>query len=131
MEILSNNPFFNLTEIFNPIAMQLFVIAMVALVIIGTLIDIIHKKNVQYFFNNAKKAKLSATREIGSGERVAVIAKTIVHDIATTSELGAGKRRAAHLLGMYGTIIFWISSAVLVFCYTSSTSGDSSTWSIL
>jgi len=57
MEILSNNPFFNLTEIFNPIAMQLFVIAMVALVIIGTLIDIIHKKNVQYFFNNAKKSK--------------------------------------------------------------------------
>ena len=68
MEILSNNPFFNLTEIFNPIAMQLFVIAMVALVIIGTLVDIIHKKNVQYFFNNAKKAKLSATREIGSGD---------------------------------------------------------------
>ena len=131
MDILLNNPFINLTEIFNPIAMQLFIVAMVALVIIGTVIDIIHKKNVQYFFNNAKKAKLSATKELGSGERIAVIAKTVVHDIATTSELGAGKRRVAHVLGMYGTIIFWISSAVLVFCYNSSTSGDSSTWSFL
>jgi hypothetical protein len=106
MEILLNNPFINLTEVFSPLAMQLFIVAMVALVIIGTVTDIIHKKNVQYFFNNAKKAKLSATRELGSGERVAVIAKTVVHDIATTSELGMGKRRAAHLLGMYGTIIF-------------------------
>jgi len=131
MEILLNNPFINLTEVFSPLAMKLFIVAMVALVIIGTVTDIIHKKNVQYFFNNAKKAKLSATRERGSGERVAVIAKTVVHDIATTSELGMGKRRAAHLLGMYGTIIFWISSAMLVFCYTSATSGNSSTWSFL
>ena len=131
MEILLNNPFINLTEVFSPLAMQLFIVAMVALVIIGTVTDIIHKKNVQYFFNNAKKAKLSATRELGSGERIAVIAKTVVHDIATTSELGMGKRRAAHLLGMYGTIIFWISSAMLVFCYTSATSGNSSTWSFL
>jgi len=50
MNIFLNNPFINLTEIFNPIAMQLFIVAMVVLVIIGTLVDIIHKKNVQYFF---------------------------------------------------------------------------------
>jgi hypothetical protein len=42
MDILLNNPFINLTEIFNPIAMQLFIVAMVALVIIGTVVDIIH-----------------------------------------------------------------------------------------
>ena len=50
MEILLNNPFINLTEVFSPLAMQLFIVAMVALVIIGTVTDIIHKKNVQYFF---------------------------------------------------------------------------------
>ena len=49
---------------------------MIGLVIVGTLIDIIHKKNVKYFFNNAKKAKLSATRELGTGERISVVAKT-------------------------------------------------------
>ena len=30
---------------------------MIALVVIGTIFDIIHKKNVNYFFQNAKKAK--------------------------------------------------------------------------
>ena len=43
-------------------AIQFFVFAMIALVIIGTLLDIVHKKNVKYFFENAKKAKKSATK---------------------------------------------------------------------
>ena len=89
-----------------------------ALIIIGTIIQMIHHKNVTYFFNNAKKAKLSADRELGAAEKTSVILKTVVHDIATTAELGAGKRRVAHVLGMYGTILFWVASVVMVFCYT-------------
>ena len=114
-----------------PIALQSFVIVMVALVIIGTLVDIIHKKNVKYFFENAKKAKLSATKELGTGERASVIIKTVVNDIATTAELGAGKRRVAHILGMYGTILFWIASAVMIFCYTSNDSTTPAVWPIM
>ena len=129
--MITNNPFFTLSEIVPPIAMQGFLITMIALVIIGTLIDIIHKKNVKYFFENAKKAKKSATKELGTGERASVIAKTVLYDIGTTSELGAGKRRVAHLLGMYGTILFWLSSAVMIFCYTSSSSITPSAWPII
>ena len=129
--MFTTNPFSILTETVSPIALQSFVIAMVALVIIGTLVDIIHKKNVKYFFNNAKKAKLSATRELGTGERASVIIKTVVNDIATTAELGAGKRRVAHILGMYGTILFWIASAVMIFCYTSSDSTTPAVWPIM
>ena len=55
--MFNNNPFSNLAEIVPPLAMQSFVIVMVGLVILGTLIDILHKKNVKYFFENAKKAK--------------------------------------------------------------------------
>jgi hypothetical protein len=117
--MFTNNPFSNLAEIVSPIAMQGFVIVMIGLVIIGTLVDIIHKKNVKYFFDNAKKAKKNAKVELTSGKRTAVILKTVAHDIATTSELGWGKRRLAHVLGMYGTIIFWISSAILIFSYSS------------
>ena len=94
--------------------MQTFVVVMAVLVVAGTLIDIIHKKNVKYFFNNAKKAKLSAAKALSTGEKISVISKTIVSDIATTSELGAGKRRAAHLLGMYGTILFWAGSVIML-----------------
>ena len=129
--MFTTNPFSILTETVSPIALQSFVIAMVALVIIGTLVDIIHKKNVKYFFNNAKKAKLSATRELSTGERASVIIKTVVNDIATTAELGAGKRRVAHILGMYGTILFWIASAVMIFCYTSSDSTTPAVWPIM
>ena len=95
------NPFALLSETVPTIFMQGFVIVMAILVIAGTLLDIIHKKNVKYFFENAKKAKLSAKKTLSSGEKISVISKTIISDIATTSELGAGKRRIAHLLGMY------------------------------
>jgi len=120
--LITNNPFSILSETLPAIAMQSFVIVMGLLVILGTLVDIIHKKNVKYFFENAKKAKKSAKKILTSGEKTSVIIKTIASDIATTSELGAGKRRTAHLLGMYGTILFWISSVIMIFCYVSPSS---------
>ena len=116
--MLSVNPFSMLAETVPPVFMQWFVIGMAILVFVGTLIEIIHKKNVKYFFENAKKAKLSATKTLSTGEKISVISKTIVSDIATTSELGAGKRRVAHVLGMSGTIIFWVTSAIMIFCYS-------------
>ena len=76
--MFTTNPFATLAETIPMMAIQTFVIVMVGLVILGTVIDIIHKKNVKYFFNNAKKAKKSAKRELGTGERLAVIGKTII-----------------------------------------------------
>ena len=118
--MMFTNPYSALAESIPSVLIQGFVLLMVALIFFGTVIQMIHHKNLTYFFNNAKKAKLSAEKELGSGERAAIIAKTVVHDIATTAELGAGKRRVAHVLGMWGTIIFWIASVVMIFCYTSS-----------
>jgi len=128
MFLLTNNPFSILSETVPTIAMQTFVIVMGLLVIIGTLIDIIHKKNVKYFFENAKKAKKSAKKILTTGEKTSVVFKTIFSDIATTSELGAGKRRVAHLLGMYGTILFWLGSVVMIFCYATPSSETPSIW---
>ena len=129
--MLNSNPFSILANSVSPLAMQYFIIAMIILIVVGTIIQMIHHKNLTYFFNNAKKAKLSATKELGIAEKTSVIAKTTVVDIGTTSELGFGKRRLAHVLGMYGTILFWISSAVLVFCYTGVDKSNSQTWSML
>ena len=118
--MMSINPYATLAETISPLAIQGFILAMLALIVIGTVVQMIHHKNVTYFFNNAKKAKLAAERELGVGEKTSVILKTVVHDIATTAELGAGKRRVAHVMGMYGTILFWVASVVLVFGYTGS-----------
>ena len=129
--MITNNPFSILAETVPVIAMQTFVIVMGLLVVLGTLVDIIHKKNVKYFFENAKKAKKSAKKVLTIGEKITVIFKTIASDIATTSELGAGKRRIAHLLGMYGTILFWLGSVVMVFCYATPSSETPSIWPII
>ena len=129
--MITNNPFSILVETVPAGVMQAFVILMGLLVVIGTLLDIIHKKNVKYFFENAKKAKKSAKKILTVGEKTGVVIKTITSDIATTSELGAGKRRIAHLLGMYGTILFWIGSVVMIFCYASPTSNTPPVWPII
>ena len=127
--MLNHNPFSILAETVSPIAMQSFIIAMVILIAIGTIIQMIHHKNLTYFFRNARKAKLAATKELSVGEKVSIISKTTVVDIGTTSELGFGKRRLAHVLGMYGTILFWIGSGAMIFFYT--TSDTPAIWPIL
>ncbi len=129
--MIYNNPFSGLSSFVSPVAMQGFVIVMIALVVLGTLLDIIHKKNVKYFFNNAKKAKKNAKIELTTSQRTSVILKTVAYDIATTSELGRGKRRVAHLLGMYGTILFWIGSVIMIFCYSDPSSDTPSFWPII
>ena len=48
--MIYNNPFSILSETIPAIAIQSFLIVMVVLVVVGTLVDIIHKKNVKYFF---------------------------------------------------------------------------------
>ena len=129
--MFSVNPYATLAETISPLAIQGFILAMLALIVIGTVVQMIHHKNVTYFFNNAKKAKLAAERELGIGEKTSVILKTVVHDIATTAELGAGKRRVAHVMGMYGTILFWVASVVLVFGYTGTGTAAPTIWPMI
>ena len=119
--MITINPFSELSKFVPSIAMQLFVVAMIILVVVGTLFDMIHKKNVKYFFENAKKAKKSATRSVNTGEKASIVFKTVASDVLTTSELD-GKRRVAHLLGMYGTIVFWVTSVIMIFCYSTPAS---------
>ena len=116
--MITINPFSMLSEFMPSIAIQTFVVVMIVLVVAGTVIDMIHKKNVKYFFENAKKAKQSATNPVSAGKKASIVIKTVASDILTTSEL-AGKRRLAHLLGMYGTIIFWVTSVIMIFCYST------------
>ena len=55
--MLITNPFSELSVTIPSIVLQAFVIAMVVLVAIGTLLDIAHKKNAKYFFENYKSVK--------------------------------------------------------------------------
>ena len=129
--MIATNPFAELAQTIPSFMMQIFVLFMIAFVLLGTLLDIIHKKNVKYFFENAKKTKKSAKKKLNNSEKSSVVLKTVVNEILTTSELGRGKRRVAHLLGMYGTILFWLSSVIMIFCYTQTNSSTPSFYPIV
>ncbi|KAA0444648.1 MAG: adenylyl-sulfate reductase [Candidatus Thioglobus sp.] len=95
--------------------MQTYVIIMIALVIVMTIMDMLHKKSAKYFFNNAKVAKESATRELGAGDKIGIAAATIATDVLSAGEFNNPIRRIVHLLTMYGFILFNGATAVMIF----------------
>jgi hypothetical protein len=114
------NPFSELSGLISPIAMQVYVITMVLLVIGGTLLDTIHKKSAQYFFENAEKAKEDANKSLTGGEKAAIAFKTVAEDVLTSAEFCNTRRRIAHLLTMYGFIMFAATTAIMIFGYADS-----------
>ena len=114
------NPFSELTGLISPIAMQVYVIAMVILVVGGTLLDTIHKKSAKYFFENAEKAKAAASKTLSGGEKVSIAIKTVAEDVLTSAEFCNPRRRVAHLLTMYGFILFAATTAIMIFGYMGS-----------
>ena len=119
--MITENPFSVLSEIISPAIMQIYVVAMFVLVVGGTLLDTIHKKSGQWFFKNAEEAKKNATREISGGEKTSILMKTVAEDVLTSAEFCNPKRRLAHLLTMYGFVVFVAMSAIMVFAYPTST----------
>jgi hypothetical protein len=114
--MLTNNPFAELAAIVSPGVMQAFVIIMVLLVVLGTLIDILHKKSATYFFNNWRSVKNKGQREVGSGEMASIAVQTVVEGL-TSGEFCSTRRRIAHLLTMYGFLLYVITTVIMVFGY--------------
>lgn len=116
-KMIFTNPFAELSAFIPPLAMQAYVIAMFILVVGGTIIDTIHKKSAQYFFENTEKAKQSATREVSSGEKASLAFKTVANEVLTSAEFSNQQRRMSHLLTMYGFILFVATTVIMIFAY--------------
>ena len=127
--MFTTNPFLELSGLISPLAMQLYVIAMVILVAGGTILDTLHKKSAQYFFENSEKQKKMSSREVSGSEKVGIAVKTVAVDVLTSAEFCNQKRRIAHLLTMYGFILFVVSTAVMIFGY--ATADDAAAWPLL
>jgi hypothetical protein len=115
--MLTTNPFSELATPIPVMAMQGYVLLMVLLVVAGTLIDVIHKKSASYFFAAAEKAREARSRDINVAEKTAVAVKTLAHDVLASGEFCNARRRAAHLLTMYGFLLFVVTTAVMLFAY--------------
>ena len=96
--------------------MQGYVGLMIVAVIVGTIADMIHKGSAKYFFANARK-----TRAQGKPvDKASIAVKTLAVDVLASGEFCNPRRRVAHLLTMYGFILYVVTTAVMVFAYPTA-----------
>jgi hypothetical protein len=113
--MFSINPFAALSATLSPAVMQAYVVVMFLLVVVGTLYEVVHKGSAKYFFQNMRKTKARGAKPVGGGELVSLAVQTAVVDVLASGEFCSMRRRIAHLLGMYGFVLYVLATAVLVF----------------
>ena len=117
--MFSSNPFAELSASVPPSIMQAYVVVMVILVAAGTIFDIIHKRSARYFFDNWRNAQRKAKQQVGGGEMVSIAVQTAAVDVMTSGEFCNVQRRIAHLLTMYGFVIYVVTTVIMVFAYST------------
>lgn len=126
--MFTTNPFVEVSAFISPAVMQTYIVVMVALVALGTIYDVLHKKSARYFRESMRKSKARATQKVGGGEVVSMAIKTALVDVAASGEFCNQQRRIAHLLGMYGFILFAVSTAVMIFKYPTADVATPAIW---
>jgi uncharacterized membrane protein (DUF485 family) len=111
------NHFAELSAFISPAVIQTYVVVMILLVVGGTLFDIMHKRSARYFFDNWQKAAKKGRRQVGSVEMVSLAVQTAVVEGLTSGEFCNPRRRIAHLLTMYGFVIYVVTTVMMVFAY--------------
>jgi hypothetical protein len=129
--MFTTNPFAELSAAVSPAVMQTYVVIMALLVVGGTLFDIIHKKSARYFFDNWRDARNKAKQPVSGGEMMSIAVQTAVVDVLASGEFCNARRRVAHLLGMYGFIIYVVATIIMVFCYPTPVTPTPSAVAIL
>ena len=115
--MFASNPFAALSALIPPAVMQTYIVIMIALVVAGTLLDVVHKGSAKYFFDNWRKSRNKGGRDLGGGEMVSLAVKTGVVDVLASGEFCNPRRRIAHLLTMYGFVFYAVTTVIMVFSY--------------
>ncbi len=115
--MFASNPFAELSAFISPGIMKAYVVVMILLVAGGTLFDIVHKKSARYFFDNWRNSRNRAKQQVGGGEMMSIAVQTALVDVMTSGEFCNARRRVAHLLGMYGFVIYLVTTIIMVFAY--------------
>jgi hypothetical protein len=113
--MFTSNPFAALSVSIPPAVMQTYVVVMIILVAAGTLFDVLHKGSAKYFFENLRNAKKKATKPVERGAAMTIAIQTVVVDVLASGEFCNARRRVAHLLGMYGFVLYVLATVVMVF----------------
>src|SRR5215472_19193416 len=112
-----SNPFAALSASVPPAIMQVYVVVMALLVVAGTLLDVYHKQSATYFFNNWRDFSDRAKRQVGSVRMASLAVQTAVIDVMASGEFCNVRRRIAHLLTMYGFVLYVVTTIMMVFAH--------------
>jgi hypothetical protein len=118
--MLTNNAFAVAAQQLPAGFLQWYLGLMVLAVIAGTVLDMVHKGSATYFFANWRKSRTRGGRQLGGGELVSIAAQTALVDVLTSGEFCNPRRRLAHILAMYGFVLYVATTAILVFGYSTT-----------
>ena len=96
--------------------MQWYVALMILAVIVGTILDMVHKGSAKFFFANARKSRAQGKPV----DKASIAVKTLAVDVLASGEFCNPRRRVAHLLTMYGFILYVATTAIMVFVYPTA-----------
>jgi len=96
--------------------MQWYVGLMILAVVVGTIADMVHKGSAKFFFANARKSRAQGKPV----DKASIAVKTLAVDVLASGEFCNPRRRVAHLLTMYGFILYVATTAVMVFAYPTA-----------
>ena len=129
--MFTSNPFAALGSVLSPGVMQGYVVLMILAVVAGTLYDITHKGSARYFFDNWRKSRRTGPRRVEGGELASIAVKTGFVDVLASGEFCNARRRVAHLLTMYGFVMYVTATAVMVFAYPTVATPAPAVWPLL
>jgi hypothetical protein len=119
--VVTSNPFTALADFVSPLALQGYVLLMILAVAGGTLFDLLHEKKARFFFEDRRRSRAAATRQLGALDRAAVVTRTLAIDIATFGEFCNRNRRISHVLMFYGFMLYLITTIIMVMVYPTDT----------
>jgi hypothetical protein len=129
--MFGSNPFALIVEDIPAVVMQGYVVLMATLVLIGTLVDMLHKRSAEYFTLDWRRSRAAARRALGGRERVALALRTLLNEVLSAGEFCNPARRISHLLMFYGFIFYVVATVVMVIGYTAPDAATPRLWPIL
>lgn len=126
-----HNPFAELAAFLPAAFMPSYIILMVLLVVAGTLYEMVHKGNAEFFTQAWRKKRALATRRVGFVETVALAIGTLLREVAVSGEFDNPWRRISHLLMFYGFLAYLVSTVTLVFRYAAPDTPPPAIWPLL
>lgn len=129
--MFTSNPFAELTVFLTPAFMQIYIALMILAVAGGTIYDMFHKRSFEFFMRRRKKSEANAQRQLGAGDKLSLMLKTVGKEVLTSGEFCNVQRRISHLLLFYGFLLYLISTLVMVYAYPTAQTTTPVVWPIL